>query len=61
MYEQEKNIIIIMLGKLDIYNPTLKPWWLEMEDLFQANDQLFPNSPRVKCCFKNTFSNLQMA
>lgn len=25
MYEQEKNIIIIMLGKLDIYNPTLKP------------------------------------
>jgi hypothetical protein len=25
MYEQEKNIIIIMLGNLDIYNPTLKP------------------------------------
>jgi hypothetical protein len=24
MYEQEKNIIKIMLGKLDLYNPTFK-------------------------------------
>jgi hypothetical protein len=61
MYEQEKNIIIIMLGKLDLYIPTLKPWWLEKEDFFQAKDQLFPKSPRVKFCFKDTFLNLQMA
>ncbi len=51
VYIREK-IIISMLGKLDLYNPTLKPWWLEKEDLFQAKDQLFPKSPRVKILFQ---------